>query len=159
MILLLISFGVFILQAYGIYILAKNRDIENAWMAWVPFAQVWLLGSMVVETSVFRRSIRRNDIAFLVINLVTSVGYAMFSGMVRAHRPVGELIAAGVVALLLYACQFIYGVKLYTAFFRQYRPKLASKMAVISWLLGVAGAVFFFVIRNDEQVAPEWEQY
>lgn len=159
MILLLVAFGTFILQAYGIYVLAKNRNIESAWMAWVPFAQAWLLGSMVVETSVFRRSISRNNIAFLGINLVSSIGYAMFSGLLRAHRPVGELIASGGVALLLYICEFIYGVRLYTAFFRQYRPELATRMAWISWLLGVAGAIFFFVIRNDERVAPEWEQY
>lgn len=36
----------YILQAIALFTLAKNRGMKSAWCAWVPFANVWLLGSV-----------------------------------------------------------------------------------------------------------------
>lgn len=34
----------YVFMALGLYTIAKRRGIHNAWLAWIPFGNVWLLG-------------------------------------------------------------------------------------------------------------------
>ena len=36
----------YILSAAGMYAIAKRRGINNAWLAWIPVASGWILGSI-----------------------------------------------------------------------------------------------------------------
>lgn len=40
----LLSLASYVLLALGMYTIAKRRGIQHAWLAWVPVANVWLLG-------------------------------------------------------------------------------------------------------------------
>lgn len=40
----LISIATFVFMALGMYTIAKRRGIRNAWLAWIPFGNTWLLG-------------------------------------------------------------------------------------------------------------------
>ncbi len=40
----LISIAAYILLALGMYSIAKRRGIKNPWLAWIPVANMWLLG-------------------------------------------------------------------------------------------------------------------
>lgn len=42
----LIYFAVFVFTAVALYTLAKNRGIRHPWLAWIPVANVWILGSL-----------------------------------------------------------------------------------------------------------------
>lgn len=46
----LLAFGfsilVYILQALGTYTIAMRRGINHPWLAWVPFGNLWILGSI-----------------------------------------------------------------------------------------------------------------
>ena len=39
-------FLVYILQALGTYTIANRRGINHPWLAWVPFGNLWILGSI-----------------------------------------------------------------------------------------------------------------
>ena len=41
-----LSIAAYVLQALGLYTIAKRRGISNPWLAWVPVAWVWVLGSI-----------------------------------------------------------------------------------------------------------------
>ena len=41
-----VAVGSYVLNAVGMYRIAKRRGIHNAWLSWVPVANVWLLGSI-----------------------------------------------------------------------------------------------------------------
>ena len=43
---LLVGLALYVLRAVGLYKLAKNRAIRCAWLAWVPVASDWILGSV-----------------------------------------------------------------------------------------------------------------
>lgn len=36
----------YVLQSLGMYTIAKRREIKNPWMAWIPVASQWILGSI-----------------------------------------------------------------------------------------------------------------
>lgn len=42
----LISVALYVLCALGLYTIAKRRGIRHAWLAWVPVASAWVLGSI-----------------------------------------------------------------------------------------------------------------
>ena len=36
----------FVLQGFGLYAMAKKREMKNKWLAFVPFASVWYMGKL-----------------------------------------------------------------------------------------------------------------
>lgn len=42
----LLSIGSYIFLAVGLYTMAKRRGIRNPWLAWIPVANMWLLGCL-----------------------------------------------------------------------------------------------------------------
>ena len=42
----LFSIAVYVLQSLGFYSIAKRRGIHNPWLAWIPVANMWILGSI-----------------------------------------------------------------------------------------------------------------
>ena len=43
---LAISLVSYIFQSWGFYSIANRRGIQNAWLAWVPLGNLWILGSI-----------------------------------------------------------------------------------------------------------------
>lgn len=43
----IIAFAWFVLQGIGLFKIAKENNIRNAWLAWIPFAQNFVLGEIV----------------------------------------------------------------------------------------------------------------
>ena len=46
---LVIAVVFFVVQAIGLYMIAKGQGRPNAWMAWVPLANLYLMGMMVED--------------------------------------------------------------------------------------------------------------
>ena len=46
--LVALGFGMvwYVLQSLGLYTIAERRGIRNPWLAWVPVANMWVLGSI-----------------------------------------------------------------------------------------------------------------
>ncbi|MEG0377637.1 MAG: hypothetical protein RR614_04075 [Eubacterium sp.] len=47
-------FGIilYIFVAWSYYQMAKNKGLENAWIAWIPIAQLYLIG-MIIDKKVY----------------------------------------------------------------------------------------------------------
>ena len=43
---MLVSIATYVLTALALYTIAKRRGLKNAWLAWIPVADCWLLGSL-----------------------------------------------------------------------------------------------------------------
>ena len=39
----------YVLKSIGLMTLAANKGIENAWLAWIPVADLYIMGSIVGE--------------------------------------------------------------------------------------------------------------
>lgn len=42
----LLSLALYIMEAVGVYTIAKRRGIRHAWLAWIPLAKYWVQGSL-----------------------------------------------------------------------------------------------------------------
>ena len=69
---LLVGLALYVLRAVGLYKLAKNRAIRCAWLAWVPVASDWILGSVSDQYQyVVKGRIRNNRLILLILSAVS----------------------------------------------------------------------------------------
>lgn len=97
----LLAFGfsilVYILQALGTYTIAMRRGINHPWLAWVPFGNLWILGSISDQYQYVAQGRIKNrrkilvglQIALVVLLLAFMVFavYCVFQGTVGAALP------------------------------------------------------------------------
>ena len=77
----LISIAVYVLYALGLYTIAQRRGIANAWLAWIPMGNLWILGC-IADDYVARTAGRKPNFRtwLIILNVVTAVLLAAFLG-------------------------------------------------------------------------------
>jgi hypothetical protein len=48
----LLGIALYLLMAWSLYVMASKRNIEYAWLAFIPFANYYILGKLVGDVSV-----------------------------------------------------------------------------------------------------------
>ena len=73
------SLLMWILRSLGLYTAAQRRGIKNPWMAWVPVAELWILGSLSDQYHYVARGQVKNRrkwlIALTILYALTLVAY------------------------------------------------------------------------------------
>ncbi len=141
---------VYILQALTLYTVAKRRGIHKPWLAWIPLANVWILGSVsdqyqyVVKGQVKnkRKILLGLDITIAVIaSLITAVIAWMVIDFLGALRDFpGTVISepADILDLLVSVLTYNIGLLVSVAL-------LSIPMAVIA----IIQAVYFWMAMYD----------
>ena len=130
----IIALIVYILLSLGLYKLAKNAGIENPWLAWIPIANLYILGKLVKNVSLGSLEVPSLEIVLPVASLAT---------MVLGSVPfIGWIINLAYLILLV--------LVLYNLF-KIYRPEQATLWTVLSIIFSFIGlpAIFIFIMRND----------
>lgn len=132
-VLLVIGVVFYVLKSIGLSTLAANRGIPNPWLAWIPIADLYIMGLLVGEMDFF---------GYRVPDLGLWLPVIIVGGTILAEIPViGWLFS---VAVMVFSIMFIY--KLFSMYTDQ-----AILYTVLSTLLCLL-PVFLFVIRNNKQI-------
>lgn len=77
----LLGLGMYVLRAAGLHQLAKKRGIRCAWLAWVPIAGNWILGSISDQYQyVVKGRVKNNRFVLLILSVVAiALGVAAFA--------------------------------------------------------------------------------
>lgn len=129
-----IGLAFYVLKSIGLYTLAINRGIENPWLAWVPVADLYIMGLLVGEMDIFDYHLDNLGLWCPVI----FVGGSILSGIPF----LGVLIS---IALFVFAVYFAYKL------FEKYTPQ-AVLYTVLSIPLCLL-PIFLFVIRNNQPLS------
>ena len=99
--LILIGLGIanYVMTSLGFYTIAKRRQINNPWLAWIPFANYWTIGAITSEYD-SRNGIKRKwEVVLLVLSLlgigifiVTYIALIIYAIVITASF--GEMTAA-----------------------------------------------------------------
>ena len=136
----IIGIAAYVFTSLGLMTLAKNKGIENAWLAWIPIGNLYILGKIVKNVKIGSWEIPQLE----VVLPIASVAVAILSFI-----PVlGFLIAI--------AAAVLSGFVLYKLF-SMYRPEQAVLFTVLSFILGLFW-IFVFIIRND-QAQEEYSEF
>ena len=176
-----LSLVTYVLTAVALYTIAKRRGLKNPWLAWIPIADCWLLGSLsdqyqyVVNGQykskrkilLFFRiltAIRWVSLIGLLVSLcVHAVGSIMWGPALDAsllsivHQVANLLIAV----LPLIGVSIAYAVFRYMALYDIYKsldPDNCALFLVLSILFYITEPFFLFFSRDKDTGMPPRKQ-
>ncbi|MDW7670766.1 MAG: hypothetical protein SCK57_08350 [Bacillota bacterium] len=138
LLIVFIALASYVLAAIGLYTMAKNRGIENAWIAWIPVVQLYILGRLIGTLPISSYEVPQPELVL--------PGLAVAGSVLSNVRLIGGLIGLASLVINLFALHKLY---------RIYRPDQATLYLVLSILLPFMGPVFLFIMRNDEPVVAD----
>lgn len=167
--------AVYVLTAIAIMTIARRRNIEKPWMAWVPFASSFLMGKVADEYN--EKCLNRKTsfakilltmqiigsavliaaalvyIIILIVFIARTVG-GVFEGEETIWSIIGSVIIPTVVFLILAAiCSALMRVPETVAAYQIYRscnPDKANLFLVFSIIFPVTISIFLFINRNKD---------
>ena len=169
-----IALGVtmYILQSMGLYNIAKRRGIHHPGLAWVPVANMWIIGSIsdqyqyVVKGKVRNR--RKVLLGLMIAVYVLMIVYLVLfvAGMFNVDMMMADTFdvtffasmgSAFAVAMAMWMVSVIAGVFLYIAFFDLYRscnPDNAVLFLILGIFFDFLQPIFIFVCRKKDEGMP-----
>ncbi len=131
----LIGIALYVLSALGLFTMAKRRNIENAWLAWIPVAQLYILGEIIGPVKLGDFDVSKPGLYLLV---------GILGLWVLAQIPkIGFLFSLAITVVSIGALYYLF--KRYTT---ENTPVLFTILSVIT--CGFLAPIFVFVIRNNE---------
>ncbi len=120
----------YVLFAIGLMKMAERMEIENPWLAWVPIANLYLLGKVVGDIELFGNVIPYTE---WILVATVFVSFIPFVGQILAF--VG----------------FIYIYIVYYKLFKMYSDGKETLYIILTIFLHIA-PIFVFLLRNNERV-------
>ncbi len=167
----------YVMTSLSVHTIAKRRNISKPWLAWIPVANVWTLGSLsdqyryVTQGKITnkRKVLLGLYIAVIGLLLLMMIPYVFIimlavgnvdSVMTDAQITQMMICAVGVLVLCLamIAVAIVYMVFLYIALYDVFRscdPKNATLYLVLTILLGVVFPFFMLACRKKDLGMPE----
>ena len=179
-----LAFGiaVYVLTALAFYTVADRRGLKNPWLAWIPVANLWLLGSIsdqyrYVVKGEFKSKrkillvlgIASMVVGIVIFGLITSLAITGISGAmggISEEQMVSQLMgrAIGMVGLFvpMMGIAIAQMVIRYMALYDVYKsmdPSNCVMFLVLSILFSFTEPFFLFFNRNkDEGMPPRRQQ-
>lgn len=174
----LLAIASYVLTALALYTVARRRGLKNPWLAWIPVADSWLLGSLSDQYRYVVKGEHTHRRAFLLffriltvvltvslLGLVGTLCFQVFGGMMRQdvmpdlflmqilHQAAGLLV----VALPLLGISIAYWVFRYMALYDVYKsmePENTVLFLVLSILFRITEPFFLFFSRDKDGGMP-----
>ncbi len=138
-VLVIIGIVLYVLMAVGLYKIASNRGIENPWLAWIPVANMYLLGKIVKSVSIGGWEVPSIELVLPLAPIAL--------GIISIIPVLGQIIYT--LGIIAYAVVFFFVLhKLYST----YRPQQAVLWLVLSIIFSFMISIFIFILRNDTPV-------
>ena len=173
---LLLSIATYVLRSIGLYTIAKRRGIANPWLAWIPVAWVWVLGSIsdqfryvtkaqikskrkvLVAMHILSSLVTLVVVVLLVINLVGAIDVINYGteeemitfGLTLLFQFLGLGAVALIVAILYLVFYYIALFDLYTSV----NPSCNVLFLVLGILFPVTTPFFIFFNRKQDGGMP-----
>lgn len=177
----LIGIASYVLTSLALYTIAQRRGIHKPWLAWIPVANCWLLGSLsdqyryVVkgENKSKRKFLLALSIADVILGITIGVmavvmvvkavfgisDYASDEAIARAI--LGPVMSVLGLCIPLFGVSIAYAIIRYMALYDIYKsldPGNCVLFLVLSILFGVTEPFFLFFNRNKDLGMPPRRQ-
>ena len=178
---MLVSIATYVLTALALYTIAKRRGLKNAWLAWIPVADCWLLGSLSDQYQYVvngqHKSKRKILLLFRILitimwislmGLLANLFFHAFGSILWGSMNDDQIFqilhqAMNLLALCLplVGASIAYAVFRYMALYDIYKsldPANCVLFLVLSILFSVTKPFFLFFSRNKDEGMPPRKQ-
>lgn len=173
----LIGIATYVLSALGLYTIAKRRGLNHPWLAWIPVASAWIVGSLSDQYRyVVNGENKSKRKVLLTLNIITAVLSAVIivcaivavaqaivgvAGNVSEDAMLsmilGPVLSVAGLALPLAGVAIAYAVIYYMALydiFKSLDPNNCVLFLVLSIVFSVTEPFFLFFNRNKDGGMP-----
>ncbi len=174
----------FVLQGFGLYKMAKNRNMNNKWMCFIPFANVYYMGKMTGDCVMFGHKMKRTGLYAMLVQILLFLLYALqvaielylfnllgtpdgyvgyyvpqwYSEVGAISKFYNEYCLFGDMIIMIADLAFtVLLLVLLMSLFRQYNPKMSSFFALLSVFIPESRYIIIFVLRNKKRI--DYEAY
>ncbi|MEL7661989.1 DUF4190 domain-containing protein [Acetobacterium wieringae] len=139
---LVIGLICYVFNSLGLYTMAKNRNLDNPWLAWIPLASNYLMGELInddVSISTWHIPYAKLFLPLMGLALtvvMTILGFIPYLGAFMG------IILSLALSFYYYAAQFW----LYSIYDKDHRVLYL----VLSIIFPFLGPIFVFIIRNRD---------
>ncbi len=164
----------YLFLAFGLFKMARNRNMKQSYFAWIPFGQLYLIGLLISSAEIFKIKAKYLRWIVTVISLVW-FALALLTDIIALpaliqiwledFSPVGYIFyeeAMQSLPVALNAVSFITSIfellttigwwVLLFVLFNSYAPKSAFFFTILSVLINPLGCILVFVVRNNSCV-------
>ena len=122
----------YLLHAVGLYKMGKTVGAERSWLAFVPVANLYVMGKIVKEVSIAGITLTKLEFVLPAVTV---------TGIVLSQLPAIGFLAGAAAGVFYY-------IVLYNLY-KNFRPASAAPFIIVSILLGFMTSIFVFIMRND----------
>jgi len=130
----LIGIAAYVVTGYALFIMANNRGIANAWLAWVPIANLYILAQILRTLNIFGFEVPMFTLVYPAAAVV-----------------VGLLGRVAFIGGLLGLAYFILSIAALNKLYRMYAPANATLYTILS-LFGIPAPIILYMIRNNQPI-------
>lgn len=127
----------YILESIGLYHIAQCRGLSNPFLAWIPIARMYLLGSVADQIGAHEGRSSKYSLILLICGCVT-LAMGVITGL---SDSMGFLIWGAMIVSAVFTYLSYYQI------FKVHAPEMATLFIVLSILFRL-GPVFLFTVRN-----------
>lgn len=167
----------FVFQAIGLFIMAKKQNLKTKWLAFIPFANIMLMGKLAGECSFFGQKMKRAGLYTMLAQLIATVllvatvfaeNYLYFkhgepleeswlamqwSGLVGFDRFLSEYLVYSVfVVLMLELIYKVLSLVLVIGLCKKYSPSNYLLLSFLVLLIPEARFILVFILRKRKAV-------
>ncbi len=173
----------FILQGIGLCTMAKNRGVARSWLAFIPFANIYYMGKLVGECSLFGHKMKNAGLYAMIAQILAALvasAYILSECYLYVNHGAPQVdenygtrfwvnltgFSLGVsrfyeystyILLLVHLVAQLLMVVLLIGLYRKYAPGAYRGLALLSFFLPEARFIVVLVLRN--RPAFDFEEY
>ena len=133
----------YIFQSLGMYKIAQRRHYPNPWMAWIPYANMYLYAVLIDQDLVVgKRTIRNFPVWYTVYPFIISGASIVLQ--IIAIVPIIGWIIGGLGGLACWVASVTFSVYVKYRFYKKYRLDQATLFTVLSFLVPLAEPFIIF---------------
>jgi len=134
----LAGFAAYILMALALMTMAQRKGIENAWLAFIPVGNMFILGSILGEFDLFGTKIEKPEMVLPILSLASF----FFAGF-------------GIIGSLISILSFVVSLMAYYQLVEMYKKGSGIMYVVLLIVLAPVGAWLFYSIRENTPMTVE----
>lgn len=133
-----IGIALYVIFSLALYKMAINAKLENPWLAWIPFFNLYIIAKLIKSLKIG---------TYLIPNLEVVLPMASAITFVLSYTPILKILLSPLVSIANFVLVLFALNKLY----KMYKPDNAVLYTVLS-IFGVTVPFFFQSIKNNVPV-------
>lgn len=175
---MLLAVASYVLTGLALYTVARRRGLKYPWLAWIPVASCWLLGSLSDQYQYVVKGEHTHRRVFLLcfriltvlltvslLGLVGTLCFQVFGGMMRQDvipdllwmqifRQATSLLVVGLPLLGISIAYWVFRFMALYDVYKSLEPENAVLFLVLSILFRITEPFFLFFSRNKDGGMP-----